>query len=87
MSIDSGDWIEHHGRRMQVACVHGSMLRTLGHPEITLLVELCTLLEQATSEQRNQVLLALAGSSSRNHRPECARERLASMGLLVDTHD
>lgn len=81
MTLDSGDVFIHRptGRQYTAACVHDGYVRTLGHPEITLRVEDCELVNAATYEQRIATLQALASSSSNNHRPTCARMRLSEM--------
>lgn len=85
--IDSGDIVEYHGEKYCVACRHDDWLYPVGWPSDCIRVDLCTLIESATPEKRNQTLLALASSSAKTHRPSCARQRLASMGVLVGEAD
>ena len=85
--INTADTIVHRpsGARYQVACVHDDYLYTLGYPAMKLLVDACSLLEPASAKERTDVLIALAQSSSKRHRPECARQKIvAAAQLLTD---
>lgn len=76
--MDTGDEILHKPSRERhmVACVHPPWLHTAGFPELRLLLIDCTLVREATAEERHAHLSGMAASSGTGHRPVCARERL-----------
>ena len=83
--IHTADTVLHRptGVQYQVACVHGDILYTLGYPAVKLLVDACALIESASAKERNDVLLALAQSSSKRHRPECARQTIVDAAHVL----
>ena len=86
-AMNSGDTIRYRGDLYAVACAHPDegWLYTLGHPARRLHIDACELVQAATAEQANNVTVALAASTAKTHRPECARRRLgASAGIVGD---
>ena len=83
--INTADTVFHRptGMYYQVACVHDDILYTLGYPAQKLLVDSCALIESASASARADVLMALAQSSSRRHRPECARQRIGAAAQML----
>ena len=83
--INTADTVFHRptGTYYQVACVHGDILYTLGYPAQKLLVDSCALIEAASAKVRADVLIALAQSSSRRHRPECARQAIVAAAQML----
>jgi hypothetical protein len=80
-AFDTGDEIVHKptSQPYMVACVHGQYLHTSGNPEQRLMVSECVLKRQALERERRAHLEQMAKSTSKNHRAECARTRLAEM--------
>jgi hypothetical protein len=76
--MDTGDTILHKPSRERhmVACVHSPYLHTAGFPELRLLLIDCTLIREATAEERHQHTVSMARSSGTGHRSVCARQRL-----------
>jgi len=79
--FDTGDIVVHtpSATVYMVACVHDDVIRTAGYPEMLLGADVCVLKEKATERQFRDALSTLAQSTSTNHRPECARQRLGAI--------
>lgn len=73
--MDTGDVILVNGMRELVACCHDNIVWLCG-PLRTVRLGDCKIVQEATAEQRQAQLEALASSSSTNHRAVCARARL-----------
>jgi hypothetical protein len=78
--IDTGDLVrdKRSGELWNVACVHDYVVFLCRPGDDAVRIDDVHLERQATPEQRQGLLTALAGSSGNGHRPRCARDRLAA---------
>lgn len=80
--IDTADHVRHipSGEEWVVACVIGDRLSWCGWPEGSANMKDCELVEKATPEQRDALLLELAVVKGDDHRQRYAAERLKPNG-------
>ena len=88
-AIDTGDHIVHKRTRdlHVVACVHGDAVYTCGYPSRTLLLSDCELWRKASEEDQLALLRQMAAVQSLQHRPRCARARLAAIEAAATSYD
>ena len=79
--MNPGDWITFRGNPYSVACAHPeeNVVYTLGHPERRLPLDQCEVVRPATVTESNDIVIALAHSSSKSHRPTCARSKVGAI--------
>ena len=81
-NIDTGDYVHHtpSGESWVVAYVQDDRLAWRGWPEGEARLSDCTLLEKATPERRQQLLVELAAMTGHDARQRYAAWRLAQEG-------
>ena len=81
-NIDTGDHVHHapSGESWVVAYVQGDRLAWCGWPEGEARLADCTLLEKATPERRQQLLVEMAAMTGRDARQRYAARRLTEEG-------
>jgi hypothetical protein len=79
--MDTGDTIRHKtDRRIEiVACVHGHTAHLIGSEHRQVHVSEWEMVREATDAERMAHLRAMALSTGKGHRPDCARQRVARM--------
>lgn len=84
MSFDTADRIRHRhsGEEFTVACSHDGYIYTCGTPSRTFHEDYCELVKKASHDDKMDLLQKMASVQSRQHRPVCARERLANMEVV-----
>jgi hypothetical protein len=85
-TYDTGDTILHKstGIVYDVACRHDEYIYTAGSPSRNIPIAGCELVRKASESERLSALKAMAAVQSRQHRPECARSRLAELAQRSD---
>jgi ADP-ribose pyrophosphatase YjhB (NUDIX family) len=80
MKIDTGDTVKHapSGETWVVACVRGNELSYVGWPEGFAKLSDCVLLEKASDDKRQKLLIEMSNMPGDDHRKRFALEKLSN---------
>jgi hypothetical protein len=89
MQIETGDTVKHlpTGETWTVACVEGNDLSWCGWPEGMARLSDCELVQKATTERRQALLLSLASMGGNDHRCRYAKRILTAPSADEVNHE